>query len=77
MSDTTLLVAVGQALYGTRWQSELARALGVSDRTVRGWISGRMEPRQGVYRDLLDLVRQRRDALSPLIPQLERLADRP
>jgi DNA-binding transcriptional regulator YiaG len=27
----------GQALYGPRWQSELARALGVSDRTVRRW----------------------------------------
>jgi hypothetical protein len=37
----TGLEQVGPALYGPRWQVELARALGVSDRTVRRWaVSG-------------------------------------
>ncbi len=34
------LIAVGERLYGARWQSALARALGVSDRTVRRWLAG-------------------------------------
>lgn len=35
-----LFARIGAALYGQRWQSELARELGVSDRTVRRWVSG-------------------------------------
>jgi hypothetical protein len=35
-----LLREAGEALYGPLWQSELARALGVADRTVRRWIAG-------------------------------------
>ena len=31
------LSRIGDALYGPRWQSDLARALGVSDRTMRRW----------------------------------------
>lgn len=37
---TDLLRSAGEALYGPRWQTELARALGVSDRTVRRWVAG-------------------------------------
>jgi plasmid maintenance system antidote protein VapI len=35
-----LLIETGQALYGEQWQSELARTLDVSDRTVRRWLDG-------------------------------------
>ena len=31
----TLLRETGESLYGTRWQSELSRALDVTDRTMR------------------------------------------
>lgn len=31
------LPRLGEALYGPRWQTELARALGVSDRHMRRW----------------------------------------
>jgi predicted transcriptional regulator len=48
-----LLADTGRALYGERWQSEIARALGVSDRTVRRWVAGDDDPRPGVYVDLL------------------------
>ena len=34
------LAQVGAVLYGARWQSALARDLGVSDRTVRRWVAG-------------------------------------
>jgi hypothetical protein len=36
----TLLEEAGAALYGPRWQTDLAHALGVSDRTIRRWIAG-------------------------------------
>jgi transcriptional regulator with XRE-family HTH domain len=55
-TDQKLLTAVGEALYGARWQSDIARDLGVSDRTIRRWASGEDIPRPGVWRDLLALV---------------------
>lgn len=38
--NVRLLKQVGEALYGPRWQSELARELNVADRTVRRWVFG-------------------------------------
>jgi len=35
------LAAAGHALYGGRWQTPLAHDLGVADRTVRRWLSGK------------------------------------
>ncbi len=32
---------IGEKLYGPRWQTKLARALPVSIRTVRYWLSGK------------------------------------
>ena len=37
------LKSAGEALYGPRWQSALARRLGVDDRTVRRWLAGDRE----------------------------------
>ena len=34
------LITAGQLLYGGRWQTETAEALGVTDRTMRRWVSG-------------------------------------
>lgn len=56
---TSLLVETGQALYGERWQSPLARDLGVSDRTMRRWATGAYPVPPGVLTDLLPLVRGR------------------
>lgn len=64
-----LLSDAGRALYGERWQTDLANALGVSDRTVRRWVSGVDDPRPGVYLDLLRLTQER-------AAELEGLADR-
>ena len=36
----TDLPTIGAALYGSRWQSELARALGEDSRRVRHWTDG-------------------------------------
>jgi len=65
-----LLAEAGEALYGTRWQSDLARDLGVSDRTVRRWAAGTHQMPAGVYLDLLRLTQERGQALDDLAPRL-------
>jgi len=37
--QVALLSRIGEVLYGDRWQTQLARALGVTDRQMRRWIS--------------------------------------
>lgn len=61
------LARIGNALYGPRWQSDLARDLGVADRTVRAWVAGDRRPAPGVWIDLERLVRERRGALDALL----------
>src|SRR5690606_6365951 len=61
------LSRIGNALYGPRWQSDLARDLGVADRTVRAWVAGDRRPAPGVWIDLERLVRERRGALDALL----------
>lgn len=64
-----LLAEVGEALYGPRWQSALARELGVTDRTVRRWASGGPVPARA-YR-VLELVAMRRvSRLQKLVAKL-------
>ena len=63
---TPILVAVGEALYGPRWQSDLARDLGVSDRTMRRWAAGTHHPPPAVQDDLLRLVIERKGLLGKL-----------
>ena len=51
-----LLVECGEALYGPRWQTELARDLGVADRTMRRWVADTSAVPSGLYVDLLRLM---------------------
>ena len=67
-----LLVECGEALYGPRWQSELARELAVSDRTVRRWVAGTSEAPPGLYVDLLRLTQERAAVLDALAPRLRK-----
>lgn len=60
------LEQIGSALYGPRWQSELARALGVNDRTVRRWVSGETPLPDSVLVELRALVAARIEALRRL-----------
>jgi transcriptional regulator with XRE-family HTH domain len=70
----TLLSEAGRALYGTQWQSDLARALDVNPRTVRRWASGEDIPRLGVYADLLALCDNRAKELKDIRKRIEGLA---
>ena len=67
-----LLVECGEALYGSRWQSELARDLQVSDRTMRRWVAGTTDVPAGLYLDLLRLTQERAAALDALAPRLRK-----
>ena len=72
-----LLQDVGEALYGPRWQSDLARDLMVDDRTVRRWISGATDTPPGVYVDLMRLMTERAARLDELIETCKRQSPNP
>lgn len=72
--SSRLLKRCGEALYGPRWQSELARALHVSDRTVRRWVDGSTDVPDGVYLELLSMCQERAAELDDLIEVLPRAA---
>ena len=53
----------GEALYGERWQSPLARDLGVTSRAVRHWCAGRHGCPSDIADRLLPLVEERGEVL--------------
>lgn len=63
-----LLPQVGEALWGSRWQTDMAEALSISDRTVRRWIAGERIP-PGVWLDLIRLMQERSMLLDDLSNQ--------
>lgn len=69
-----LLRDTGKALYGTRWQTDLARDLGVADRTVRRWVAGVDDLPAGVALDLWRLCEERAAALDAVIGRLKAVA---
>ncbi len=68
-----LLAECGEALYGRRWQTELARALDVSDRTMRRWAAGTHDVPPGLYIDLLRLTQERAAELDALAARLREI----
>lgn len=65
------LIAAGRALFGERWQTDVARALGVDSRRVRQWMAGERPIPAGVWPDLAGLVRQRQMTLKALLDSSE------
>lgn len=53
----------GRALYGVRWQTALARDLGVTDRTMRRWLAGQSPIPDIVEAKLQGLVTHRMSKL--------------
>ncbi len=65
------LEKIGQALYGDRWQSDIARDLGLSDaRRVRQWMAGERPIPPGVWADLGALAVERKTKLEAIIDGL-------
>lgn len=59
---TAVLRSAGVGLYGRRWQSEIARDLGVSVRTVARWLADEAMP-DDVPDRLRPIVRARLEAI--------------
>lgn len=69
-----LIIEVGEALYGPRWQSDLARDLKVADRTMRRWVAGDVQPPPSVWGELLAIADERHRALGALLSKLREAA---
>lgn len=52
------IAQVGKAMFGERWQTDISRLLGVSDRTVRRWAAGDAVP-EGIWRELDQAMKAR------------------
>lgn len=53
------LCAVGEALYGPLWQSQIARDLGVATRTMQRWAGGEFDIPDGVWAEIGKLCAKR------------------
>ena len=72
-SDHTLILIrrAGEALYGSAWQSKLARALGMTSRAIRNWMERKNAPRPDVLPKILLILRDRQDQASLLIEEID------
>jgi hypothetical protein len=64
----------GEALYGPRWQSDLARDLGVAGRTMRRWLAGADDIPPGVALDLWRLCEEKAKAIDDVRGRLKAAA---
>lgn len=74
MMSSKLLRDAGEGLYGPRWQSEISRDLGVSDRTMRRWLAGADDLPPGVAMDLWRLCEERAALLENVAARLKAAA---
>lgn len=65
------LIKAGKALYGERWQTDLARDLGLSDgRRIRQWLSGDRPIPEGVWKDITALLSERKAVIDDALENL-------
>lgn len=67
------LTAIGTALYGSQWQSALARDLGIADRTMRRWVSGESPIPTGIIAELTRLLRERQMDIEAVLADLPQI----
>lgn len=58
------LEQAGRLLYGDQWQSNLARSLGVDDRTVRRWANGDSVIKRSISDEITELLRGNQKEIS-------------
>ena len=75
MPDNSVLIRIGEALWGEQWQAPLARALGVSKSTVQDWRQGRAAPRARIYAEMLEIAESRQAEIGAAIADLRRSRD--
>jgi hypothetical protein len=74
VENFTLFGQVGRVLFGSHWQSDLARALDVNLRTLRRWGAGQEEPPPGVWRELEEIAGARGAELALLVNEIHNRA---
>lgn len=57
--NTETLIAAGRALFGDRWQTDLAHAIGYSGRMIRRWAAGDADPPPAVQDQIRALIDRR------------------
>lgn len=68
-----LLTQIGEALYGTQWQTDLARALGLKDpRSIRYWVSGNRPIPKNLAPELIALLKSNEKDIQHLIELLSK-----
>jgi hypothetical protein len=65
-----LITAIGEALWGSRWQADMARAVSVHEDTVAAWKRGLKSPRDTVFDTLRAHIVERRTELGILLDEL-------
>jgi hypothetical protein len=71
VGDVEILTAAGQALYGERWHTPVARDLGTTYRTVRNWLNGRHPTPVDLEQRLRRLLIQRRMELDVVLGRID------
>jgi hypothetical protein len=66
------LCKAGVALYGEQWRSELARALGVTDRTVRRWAHDEYSIPDDARERIIELCRARTKMIDAVMRRLDK-----
>jgi hypothetical protein len=74
--DQRLLERVGEALFGTRWQSDLGRALDVNLRTTRRWASGKSRIAPEYWYGMKKLLDRHAGRLGDVQESLDRKIDK-
>lgn len=63
-------IAAGKAAFGPRWQTDIAEALGVSDRTVRKWVSGENRIPSKLSADMVIVLKRRKSEIEKAIAMI-------
>ncbi len=70
--DIAELCLAGEALFGPRWQTDLARELKLSSpRRVRQWIKGERAIPLGIWPEICELLEKRKIQINQVITYLK------
>ena len=69
------LERAGKALYGERWQTDMAKAVGLTDRTIRAYASGNSKIPPGLWADVCKLLRRNSQETKALLSEFSRTAE--
>jgi len=65
------LETIGRLLYGLQWQGQLARNIGVTDRTVRNWLDGKHKTKRLNEEKIKQLMNRHANFIRILLSNME------